>query len=220
MAEQERAIRTRRAILLAAAKVFQERGYQTATISEILSAAGVTKGALYFHFQSKEELAQGVLNAQYQDLVIPDRTTKLQEIVDMVALHTYRLETNPMVRASVRLAMDQRATDLDRSGPWQDWVDGVQSKLERAQAQGELLPHVLPAETASVIVGAYGGVQSMSQAVSDYGDLVVRVSALLRHLLPSISQPSVLPSLDLSETRGQRVYEEALEHSKQLAAAS
>ncbi|MEU9255515.1 ScbR family autoregulator-binding transcription factor [Streptomyces sp. NPDC048270] len=219
MAEQERAIRTRGAILLAAAKVFQERGYQTATISEILSTAGVTKGALYFHFQSKEELAQGVLHAQHQDLVIPDRTTKVQEIVDMVALHTYRLQTNPMVRASVRLAMDQRAADLDRSGPWQDWVDGVQVKLELAQAQGELLPQVSPAETAAVIVGAYGGVQSMSQAVSDYEDLVVRVSALLRHLLPSISQPSVLPSLDLSESRGERVYEEALEYSKQLAAA-
>ncbi|MBT2544758.1 TetR/AcrR family transcriptional regulator [Streptomyces sp. ISL-44] len=219
MAEQERAIRTRQAILLAAAKVFQERGYQPATIAEILSTAGVTKGALYFHFQSKDELAQGVLEAQHQDLVIPDRTTKLQEIVDMVALHTYRLETNPMVRASVRLAMDQRATDLDRSGPWQDWVDGVQAKLELAQAQGELLPHVQPAETAAVIVGAYGGIQSMSEAISNYEDLVVRVSALLRHLLPSISQPSVLPSLDLSETRGERVYGEALEFSKHLAAA-
>ncbi|MFE6848219.1 ScbR family autoregulator-binding transcription factor [Streptomyces sp. NPDC057686] len=219
MAEQERAIRTRGAILLAAAKVFQERGYQTATISEILSTAGVTKGALYFHFQSKEELAQGVLTAQHQNLVIPDRTTKLQEIVDMVALHTYRLQTNPMVRASVRLAMDQRATDLDRSGPWQDWVDGVRVKLELAQAQGELLPQVQAAETADVIVGAYAGIQSMSQAISDYDDLVVRVSALLRHLLPSIAQPSVLPSLDLTESRGARVYEEALAFSEQLTAA-
>ncbi|MFD6414028.1 TetR family transcriptional regulator, partial [Nocardia asteroides] len=51
--KQDRAIRTRRNILEAAAKIFEERGYQAATIAEILGAAGVTKGALYFHFSSK-----------------------------------------------------------------------------------------------------------------------------------------------------------------------
>ncbi|MCX5612851.1 ScbR family autoregulator-binding transcription factor [Streptomyces sp. NBC_00047] len=219
MAEQERAIRTRRTILLAAAKVFEERGYQTATISEILSTAGVTKGALYFHFQSKDELAQGVLAAQNQNLVIPDRATKIQEIVDIVALHTYRLQTDPMVRAGVRLTMDQLAQGLDRSGPFRSWAVPVRERLEQAQAQGELLPHVVPAETADVIVGTYAGIQSMSQAISDYQDLVVRVSALLRHLLPSIAQSSVLTAVDISETRGKRVYEEALRHSEELAAA-
>ncbi|WP_338673600.1 ScbR family autoregulator-binding transcription factor [Streptomyces sp. SCSIO 30461] len=218
MAEQERAIRTRRAILLAAARVFEERGYQTATISEILSAAGVTKGALYFHFQSKDELAQGVLAAQDQNLVIPDRPSKIQEIVDIVSLHTYRLLTDPMVRAGVRLTMDQLAHGLDRSGPFRSWAVPVRERLERAQAQGELLPHVVPAETADIIVGAYAGIQSMSQALSDYQDLVVRVSALLRHLLPSIAHSSVLTATDISESRGNRVYEEALRHTETLTA--
>src|SRR5690349_15678517 len=113
--KQERAFRTRRIILEAAAKVFEERGYQAATISEILSAAGVTKGALYFHFESKEQLAQGVLNEQDQRFVIPDRDYKLQELADAVLLHAYRLQSDPMVRAGVRLTMDQHATGLDRS---------------------------------------------------------------------------------------------------------
>ncbi|MBT2402003.1 MULTISPECIES: ScbR family autoregulator-binding transcription factor [unclassified Streptomyces] len=218
MAEQERAIRTRRSILLAAAKVFEERGYQTATISEILSTAGVTKGALYFHFQSKDDLAQGVLAAQDQNLVIPDRASKMQEIVDVVMLHTYRLQTDPIVRAAVRLTMDQLAQGLDRSGPFLRWGDLVRGLLEKAQAQGELLPHVVPAETADVIVGTYAGIQSMSQALSDYQDLVVRVSALLRHLLPSIVLSSVLASVDISEGRGAAVYAEALAQSQAVAA--
>lgn len=65
MARQERAVRTRRAILEAAAAVFDERGYEAATIADILARAGVTKGALYFHFCSKQELAQGVLDEQF-----------------------------------------------------------------------------------------------------------------------------------------------------------
>lgn len=219
MAEQVRAIRTRQAILSAAAKIFEERGYQSSTISEILTAAGVTKGALYFHFQSKEELAQGVLAAQDQNLVLPDRASKIQEIVDIVMLHTYRLQTDPMVRAGVRLTMDQTAQGLDRSGPFRSWAVPVRERLEKAQAQGELLPHVVPAETADVLVGTYAGIQSMSQALSDYQDLVVRVTALLRHLMPSIVQSSVLTSVDMSESRAAHVYAEAVAYSQVPAGA-
>ncbi|GLX23120.1 MULTISPECIES: ScbR family autoregulator-binding transcription factor [Streptomyces] len=219
MAEQVRAIRTRQAILSAAAKIFEERGYQASTISEILTVAGVTKGALYFHFQSKEDLALGVLNAQNQNLPLPERASKLQEIVDIVMLHTYRLQTDPMVRAGVRLTMDQRAEGLDRSGPFRNWAVPVGERLDKAQLQGELLPHVDPAETADVIVGAYAGIQSMSQALTDYRDLVVRVSALMRHLLPSIAQSSVLASLHLGESRAAEVYHEALLLAQEREAA-
>lgn len=210
MAEQVRAIRTRRAILSAAAKIFEERGYQAATISEILTSAGVTKGALYFHFQSKEDLAQGVLAEQDQQILVPDRTSKVQQIVDVTVLHAYRLQTDPMVRAGVRLSMDQMAHDLDRSGPFVRWAEVLTELLETAQAQGELLPHVVPGETADVIVGSFAGIQSMSQAICDYRDLLTRVSNLMRHLLPSVVLPSLLTSLHLGESRGAEVYAEAV----------
>ncbi|MFD8631951.1 ScbR family autoregulator-binding transcription factor [Streptomyces sp. NPDC059533] len=215
MAEQLRAVRTRQAILMAAAKIFEEYGYQAATISQILSEAGVTKGALYFHFQSKEDLAQGVLAEQDQNLVPPNRATKIQELVDAVMLQAHRLATEPIVRAGVRLTMDQRAQGLDRSGPFLRWSEVGVHFLQEAQEQGELLPHVVPAETADVIVGSFAGVQSMSQAICDYSDLVRRVSALMRHVLPSVVVPSILASLDLSETRGATVYAEALKAAEE-----
>ncbi|MEJ8643270.1 TetR family transcriptional regulator [Streptomyces sp. MS1.HAVA.3] len=57
-------MRTRRAILEAAAVVFEERGYGAAKLTDIVTLAHVTKGALYFHFDSKEDLAQAVIDAQ------------------------------------------------------------------------------------------------------------------------------------------------------------
>ncbi|MFI6149261.1 ScbR family autoregulator-binding transcription factor [Streptomyces sp. NPDC051109] len=220
MAEQVRAVRTRQAILSAAARVFEEHGYQAATISQILGTAGVTKGALYFHFQSKEDLAQGVLAEQDQQLMVPERASKVQEIVDVVMLHAHRLQTDSMVRAGVRLSMDQLAQGLDRSGPFVRWAEVGCTLLEKAQAQGELLPHVVVPETADVIVGSFAGIQSMSQAICDYGDLVARVSALMRHLLPSVVVPSVLASLDLAETRGAAVYAEARKTADDQALAT
>ncbi|GAA2453971.1 ScbR family autoregulator-binding transcription factor [Streptomyces pulveraceus] len=211
MAKQDRAIRTRQTILSAAAKVFEKHGYQAATITEILAEAGVTKGALYFHFQSKEELAQGVLGEQDQRLTVSDRACKTQEIVDIIMLHAHRLQTDPMVRAGVRLSLDQQAHDLDRSGPFLNWGEVMTGLLEKAQAQGELLPHILPRETSDVLVGSFAGVQAMSQALSNYQDLALRVCSLLRHLLPNVVLASVLASVDLSPTRGVTVFTELAE---------
>ncbi|MFD7627254.1 ScbR family autoregulator-binding transcription factor [Streptomyces sp. NPDC059851] len=223
MAEQVRAIRTRQTILSAAAKIFEEHGYQAATISQILKEAGVTKGALYFHFQSKEDLAQEVLAGQDHRIMVPPRTSKVQEIVDVVMLQAHRLQTDPMVRAGVRLSMDQLAQDIDRSGAFLRWAEVGLELLQQAQARGELLPHAVPAETADVIVGSFAGIQSMSQAICEYRDLAGRVSALMRHVLPSAVTPCILASLDLSESRGARVYAEALkvaEAQEVLGAAS
>lgn len=119
VAKQDRAIRTRRTILSAAARVFEKHGFQAATIIEILAEAGVTKGALYHHFQSKEELAQGVLGEQDQhlDLPLPGRVRKTQEIVDVITPQAHRLQTDPMVRAGVRLSWTSRRTTPTAAAP-------------------------------------------------------------------------------------------------------
>jgi AcrR family transcriptional regulator len=51
----------REAILDAAARVFTERGYRGATVAAILQEAGLSKGAFYWHFDSKDELMRAVL---------------------------------------------------------------------------------------------------------------------------------------------------------------
>lgn len=47
---------TRRALLEAAANIFAEKGLNGATIDEIAKRAGVTKGAIYSHFDGREDL--------------------------------------------------------------------------------------------------------------------------------------------------------------------
>src|SRR5680860_744018 len=58
--QQERARKTRAAIVAAAAEEFGRRGYAAASVSTILTASRTTKGALYFHFDSKEQVALAV----------------------------------------------------------------------------------------------------------------------------------------------------------------
>ncbi len=65
--QQERARRTRAAIVESAAAEFSKRGYAAASINAILEHSNATKGAMYFHFDSKEDLARAVLEEGSSD---------------------------------------------------------------------------------------------------------------------------------------------------------
>ncbi|WP_031478684.1 ScbR family autoregulator-binding transcription factor [Streptomyces bicolor] len=219
MAQQDRAIRTRRSILEAAAKVFGERGYASATIEEILGRAGVTRGALYFHFSSKEEVALGVLEAQMPIDRFPEQSSKLQKLVDHGMVMAYRLQHDPLVQAGVSLALDQGAAELDRSAAFRAWTDQLEQILTEARGQGELLPHIDVTDTAEFLTGAFAGVQAMSQAHCNRDDLDHRVSVMLRHVLPGISTPAMLAALDFSPERGRRVFLEYQGHAPETASS-
>lgn len=214
MALQERAVRTRRAVLVAAAAVFAEVGYEAATIAEILARAGVTKGALYFHFSSKEELAQAVLAGQLGAIpAVPPRELVLQQGLDEAFVLAYLLSVgDPLVQGSIRLTVDQGAPSdrLDRQAPMRGWITRNAELLARAKDKGELLPHVDVEAAAKMFVGAFTGVQVLSKIMTGHADLPERVTDLQRHLMAGVAVPAVLLQLDTAPDRGARVYEEAV----------
>jgi len=53
---KEEALETRNALLKAALKIFSQKGYQSAGLAEIAQEAGVTRGAIYHHFDGKAEM--------------------------------------------------------------------------------------------------------------------------------------------------------------------
>ncbi|MGW0858648.1 ScbR family autoregulator-binding transcription factor [Streptomyces sp. NPDC002690] len=207
MARQERAIRTRNAVLTAAAAVFAERGYEAATIQEILERAAVTKGALYFHFPSKEDLARGVLDHAVTEPP-PEQPLKLQSFVDMGLILAHRLPREPLLRGAARIAADQ-SNQRFFGKPWHDWVMLTSQQIVAAQGQGEVLPHVDPERTAQTMVGSFTGIQLMSQAATEMADFEERISLLYDLVLPSIAVPGVLGRLDTRPERGARAFAEA-----------
>ena len=59
---EEEMNKTKKAIFNAAIKVFSIEGYDSATVEEIASEAGVAKGTLYYNFQGKEEIFKFVID--------------------------------------------------------------------------------------------------------------------------------------------------------------
>ncbi|MEU9484978.1 ScbR family autoregulator-binding transcription factor [Streptomyces decoyicus] len=205
MAQQDRAIRTRRVILEAAASVFDEQGYDRATIAEVLERAGVTKGALYFHFASKEQLALAVLEEQVVDIAVEPQKIKLQEFVDSGQVLAYRLRSDPIQRGAARLAVEQGSNHLDRKQSMISWTHFVESLLNEARDRGEVLESIVVRETAELFVGAFAGLQMMSQALTNQADLSRRLTVFFEHTLPSIAVPAILAKLNLDSERGAKL---------------
>ncbi|MFI8454868.1 ScbR family autoregulator-binding transcription factor [Kitasatospora sp. NPDC085464] len=208
MVRQERALRTRRLILEAAASVFDEFGYEGATIGEVVTRAGVTRGAVYFHFASKRDLAQGVVEEQFSQDGVPERSCKLQEFVDTGMVVAHLMPRDPLLSAGARLSLGQDLFDDLGGGAIPGWIDRMEALLTVAGERGELLPHVVPADTAWLVIAAWTGVQIQSQKLSGRADLELRVSGLFQHLMPSIAVPGVLGSLRMGPDRGAQVVAE------------
>jgi AcrR family transcriptional regulator len=199
--KQDRAIQTRAAILHAAAAVFDEYGYSGASVNKILARAGVTQGAMYFHFASKEAVARAVMNAQGDDLELPVGSEGLQRLIDTTMYLSVQLQRNVLLRAGVRLAVEQGEFGVRDDTAYQLWARQFAEHLYSARIRGELLPDVDEAELAKFLVGAYSGTQLFSQIATGRVDLPQRIQMMWRFLLPGIATPQIRERLKVRPWR-------------------
>ena len=160
---KEDALVTRTALLDAAERLFQHQGVARTTLQHIAQAAGVTRGALYWHFQDKSEL----FTAMLERVVLPvgdspactaaaasgpqlpalrlwlqDKMARiasdghLQRVLDVVLFKSEYVEEMAPARA-LRLKLRT------------DFRQRLQAPLDRAKEGGELRPSVDPAHAAA-----------------------------------------------------------------------
>ncbi len=195
MVKQARAVRTRRAVLEAAAHVIGSRGYQAATMAEIIQRAGVTKGAVYFHFTSKGALARAVITEQADPFLPQVSDSRLQDAIDFTHRVALALRSDPLLQAGTRIAVETTFSD-EPLVPYQAWTDIISTMFSEARDKGELLPGVVPDRAAEFFVAAYMGVQLFSRAATNRADLPERVTALWKHTLPGLASPGAMSHLD------------------------
>ncbi|MFI5621701.1 TetR family transcriptional regulator [Streptomyces sp. NPDC051567] len=219
MVKQVRAARTREALVRAAAAVFVEEGFVTASLAVISGRAGVSTGGLHFHFESKTALARAVEGRAAEALRLitvgrpsavdgaglaggPDgaggaggagqRGGALQLLVDSTHALMALLAQDVVVRAGFGLGADAGyGNGFDLRGQWRLWVGEL---LGAAEREGALAEGVSPQDAVSTVVASTVGLEVLG-AVEPVWVAPQTLTRFWRLILPRLATGRVLGGL-------------------------
>src|SRR5271169_340341 len=160
--------RTRELLLQAAFEEMYRSGYRSADLDAILAAAGVTKGALYYHFDDKEALGYAVLDEVmtsdlHQKWVHPLRSAKdpIDALVRIVQSESLKRED--VRRGCPLLNLSQEMSGLDEgfrrrtARVYKRWHDAMAQALREGQKRRVVRSDINANETATFLMAAWEG---------------------------------------------------------------
>lgn len=194
MARQLRAEQTRATIITAAADLFDRQGYESTSLSDIVEHAQVTKGALYFHFAAKEDLAHAIMELQSRASrqvlrEVESRGCSSLESLMRTTFGIARLAVEgPIPRAGLRLATAEVAVRAPLRHPFAEWLDLATRKLLGAVRESDVHPDIDIDAVAHSLVYFFVGTRVAGRSLEPVARLPRRVAEMwhlmIRGLVP------------------------------------
>src|SRR5690349_17805948 len=172
MARQVRSEATRRKILSAATDVFGEVGYPAAGWGTIIERTGMTKGALYHHFDSKESLASAIIEEGAATLVNAFRNAcgssspGLENLLHGTFTIAEVLSSDETAYTAAQLTATLGGFNEAAGRFCAGAVQLMTAEARRAIAEGDLRKDLDPEVVGESIVGAMFGARLVSTALS------------------------------------------------------
>jgi TetR/AcrR family transcriptional regulator, transcriptional repressor for nem operon len=167
-ASERRADTTRQRLIAAASRQFAHRPYSMVSLDDILAEAELTKGAMYFHFPSKQALALAIID----DLIETGRAavtellarkmSGLETLIDLVFVIAVQDTQREVTRAGVRLLETLDSTTALPPALWQSWMEFVTTLIQKAVTEGDVIDHHDPEDIAKMLVALWAGVRRIS----------------------------------------------------------
>lgn len=197
---QTRAEHTRLHLVRSAAELFDRNGFSGATLADVARSAGVTKGAFYFHFSSKDELG-GAIQAEACELLrtamyrAEGGVPALQSVVDLTHELAWWLEHEPLVRASFRTARECGQRGKPFLDFYSDLHAAVETLLETAFRAGDLRPGVSVDEALTLVLTVAAGIEMLWWADLRDGSIQHGLTGLWSLVLPGLATADVLDQM-------------------------
>ncbi|MEU2433729.1 ScbR family autoregulator-binding transcription factor [Streptomyces sp. NPDC007861] len=188
--KQERAVRTRERVLTAAARAFAAKGYPAVTILDVAQSAGMTKGAVYFHYENKDALAVAVTDLFYRRIaVIADSVEELglppvSSVAELLIRTAVAFRDETVLQAGARLQLERQLIGAQLPLPYEAYTNLITSWLARRAEAGGPGDIPSPATLATVLVSAFFGAQHISWVLNNRADLLERTLAVVRTIIP------------------------------------
>ena len=193
---------TREKLLRAAFDEIYRRGFQAASLDTILAQAGVTKGALYYHFPTKAALGLAVVDEVVKGLLLERWLGVLQAQPGdpVTALQgTLRHRTANLTAGEIELGcplnnLAQEMSPLDEQfrrsvdATFETWREGFAQVLARGQAEGTVRRDVDAKKVATFIVAAVEGSYGLAKTAQS-GPMVRANLEMLGMFLEGLRAP-------------------------------
>jgi AcrR family transcriptional regulator len=170
----EEAEATRLNILEAAARVFTSTSFNASRLEDIAREAGVTRGAIYWHFDNKQDLFRNLMQLRMGNITKYLSEIYLSELrpaekLRRLLLESLRsLETDSNYRNGIRLAMSISSQDQQLESMQirmqqhiRMMMAHLESLLQECKRDGDLLPDVNVALAGGAIVAWYDGIAGL-----------------------------------------------------------
>jgi AcrR family transcriptional regulator len=114
--------KSRRLITERASIVFEQRGFAASSMSHLVETTGLTRGAFYFHFASKEAVALAIVQAQAErwpvlvEQVESEESEPLRRLLRLAFAAAAAVQGDPLIRAAHRLMTGRAA--IRKELPW------------------------------------------------------------------------------------------------------
>jgi AcrR family transcriptional regulator len=183
----------------AAVDLFSEIGYPATGLRDIIERAAMTKGAFYYHFESKESLAAAIveeggtaLHTAFLD-ICGSSSPALENMIHGLFVVADVFADDKFARTGVQLIRGLAEYNAVAASTYGVWLEEMNTQARKASAEGDLRSDVDPDGVGQVIVGAMLGAELISNVTSGGGDLVRRVIQTWEILLPAIAAEESLP---------------------------
>ena len=164
--------RTRERILASALALFVRKGYEKTTFNDIAARLKMTKGAVYWHFDSKEALLMALVDEMFEKFelqiadIMPKSELTFLAVADTMVETARRLVDSQrdraffmLMRTQIRWGSDSMSSVREklltnqRFGPWHAFIMAVENDMRL----GRVRQGTVPEEVANVCVSVWDG---------------------------------------------------------------
>jgi AcrR family transcriptional regulator len=167
---KEDAEETKHKLLMSALDVFSEKGYSSATLNDIAVHAGTTRGAIYWHFDSKEDLVASLLREmkEREEHIVAKTVPECSSLDDLQKHFVERARVLTQDKICIKFAQFvsvqiEHSVELIEAiakemGPIKHWVlSDIQNVIEQAKHNGELRDDIEAEEVIDLLRGLWVG---------------------------------------------------------------
>ena len=177
----------------AAFHAIHESGFRGTDLETILRAAGVTKGAMYYHFENKEALGYAVVDEIIASITREKWLWPLQNAKNPIDTLIGIVQSTSLRPADLRCGCPQitclrRCLPLDEgfrkrtAKVFGDWQNAIATALRDGRQRKIVRSDVKPEEAASFLVATYEGYISLAKSYQDVAGLQAGEKAMINFL--------------------------------------